>query len=92
MGEGEGGAYFEFWPIGGALTRRGAYSRGVGGGALIRVFIVLCFRFSVVGELGRFVPQTHSFPHVFSLTRLLFRSSSTEERPLDRLDNGKMIR
>ena len=35
MGEGEGGAYFKFWPIGGAIIRRGRLFEG---GANSRIY------------------------------------------------------
>ena len=54
--------------------RRVAFSKGahIQEGALLRGFTVPCFRFSVVGELRRFLPQTQSFLLVYSLARFFF--------------------
>ena len=62
MGGGEagaysrGGAYFKFWPIGGALIQRGRLLEG-GGGALIQ-------RFTVIQCTD--IPLSLSFPQSFN--------------------------
>ena len=38
-----GGAYFKFWPIGGALIRRGRLFEGGGGGDNSKIYGIWCF-------------------------------------------------